>query len=116
MVIVFIKVDDEGDITTWSPPKKILKLEDKRNPESGIKQENNLDTSGNLEVEPRRKRHENKKSMRGIFSLSLFASEKLTLAAKSPNKHKKRRLEAKAREAELNCEEYNQKYPGCFLV
>ena len=47
--------------------------------------------------------------MRGIFSLSLFASEKLTLAAKSPNKHKKRRLEAKAREAELNCEEYNQK-------
>ena len=47
--------------------------------------------------------------MRGIFSLGLFASDKLTFASRSPNKAKKRRLEAKAREAELFCEDYNQK-------
>ena len=48
-----------------------------------------------------------KKSARGIFSLNVFASEKLALAAKSPNKAKKRRLEAKARESELQLPGYS---------
>lgn len=93
------QVDNEKDFPLWSPPRKVQKLEAKK-PEETPK-ETKVEEPEEI---MRRKipRVNNKRTAKGIFSLGVFASEKLTLAAKSPNKAKKRRLEAKAREAELN--------------
>ena len=100
------QVDNEKDTPTWSPPKKVIKLET-RKIEEVTKEEGSTDP----EPEMKRKmpRQEIKRCAKGIFNLSIFASEKMTLAAKSPNKAKKRRLQAKARESELYLESYSSK-------
>ena len=115
-VAVVTQVDEESDTGAWSPPKKVIKLENRKTDEAGV--DGGTAVAGEAqkkEVEepspPKRKhpRSEGRRSSRGIFSLGIFASEKMTLAAKSPNKAKKRRLEAKARESELYLETYSSR-------
>ena len=103
-ISVTSQVDNEKDLPLWSPPKKIQRLEPKKAEEPPPE-----DKPAEPEQEPRRKipRVENNRSAKGIFSLSLFVSEKMLLASKSPIKAKKRRLEAKARESELQLPSYN---------